>query len=95
MNSGFPKTVVIIHLELSTTIENMFGKGKVIIITGPQQVGKTTLCKTILQNKEHLFLDGDDPTVRNILTNPNTEQLKSIIANHKIIFIVKLSGLKI
>ena len=76
-----------IERALSTIIENKFGKGKAIIIIGPRQVGKTTLCKTILENKAHLFLDGDDPTVRNILTNPNTEQLKSILANHKIIFI--------
>jgi len=76
-----------IERELSTIIENKFGKGKAIIIIGPRQVGKTTLCKKILENKEHLFLDGDDPTVRNILTNPNTEQLKSIIANRKVIFI--------
>jgi predicted AAA+ superfamily ATPase len=76
-----------INRQLSTTIESKFGKGKAIILVGPRQVGKTTLCKKILENKEHLFLDGDDPTVRNILTNPNTEQLKSILANNKIVFI--------
>lgn len=76
-----------IKRELNSTIENKFVKGKSIIIIGLRQVGKTTICKNILENKDHLFLDGDDPTVRNILTNPNTEQLKRIIANHKIIFI--------
>ena len=35
----------------------------------------------------YLFLDGDDPTVRNLLTNPNTEQLKSIIGKNKFVFI--------
>ena len=63
------------------------GSGKAIIIVGPRQVGKTTLIKNILENKAHLFLDADDPTIKNLLTNPNTEQLKSIIGKNKIVFI--------
>jgi predicted AAA+ superfamily ATPase len=68
-------------------IKTKIGSGKAIIILGPRQVGKTTMIKDILKKKTHLFLDGDDPTVRNLLTNPNTEQLKSIIGNNKIVFI--------
>ena len=62
-------------------------KGKAIIIVGPRQVGKTTLIKSIIGKAAHLFLDADDPTVRNLLANVNTEQLKSIIGNNKIVFI--------
>ena len=72
---------------LSSIIENKIGKGKAIILTGPRQVGKTTLFNMILKDKSHLFLDGDDPTVRELLTEPNIEQLKSIIGKHKILFI--------
>ncbi len=61
--------------------------GKAIILIGPRQVGKTTLINSILKNKEYLFLDGDDPTIRNLLTEPNTEELKSIIGNNKTVFI--------
>ncbi|UGU17867.1 hypothetical protein LS482_08295 [Sinomicrobium kalidii] len=39
-------------------------------------MGKTTLLKQILEGREYLFLNGDDPTVRRLLTDPNTEQLK-------------------
>lgn len=72
---------------LSPVITAQLGRGKAIILVGPRQVGKTTLVNSILQNKPHLFLDADDPTVRNLLTNPNTEQLKSIIGTHKLVFI--------
>ena len=76
---------------ISRTIEAKIiaklGKGKAIIIIGSRQVGKTTLIKSIINNKEHLFLDGDDPTVRELLTNPNTEQLKSIIGKSTLVFI--------
>lgn len=72
---------------LNQKIETRLGSGKAIIIIGPRQVGKTTLIKSILENKAHLFLDADDPTIRNLLTNPNTEQLKSIIGRNKLVFI--------
>lgn len=72
---------------LEQTIVRKLDKGKAILLVGPRQVGKTTLIKSILENREYLFLDGDDPTVRNLLTNPNTEQLRSIIGNNTTIFI--------
>lgn len=73
--------------DLEPNILSKINKGKAIILIGPRQVGKTTLLKSVLENKQFLFLDADDPTVRNLLTNPNTETLKNIIGNHTIIFI--------
>jgi predicted AAA+ superfamily ATPase len=61
--------------------------GKAIVLVGARQVGKTTLLRNILNDKEYLFLDADDPTIRNLLSNPNTEQIKTIIADNKIVFI--------
>ncbi len=80
-------TNYMINRVLQSKIEAKIGKGKAIILLGPRQVGKTTLIKNILENKGYLFLDGDDPTVRNLLTNPNTEEIKSIIGSYKILFI--------
>lgn len=84
------------------TVENRIsqkmGKGKAVVVLGPRQVGKTTLLKNLLSGKEYLFLDADDPAVRSILTNPTTEQLKSIIGNHKIVFVdeaQRISGIGI
>lgn len=76
-----------INRVISTTLIEKISSGKAIILIGPRQVGKTTLIKSVLEDRDYLFLDGDDPTVRNILTNPNTEQLKSIIGDYKIVFI--------
>lgn len=50
-----------------TISENLF-KGKSIILTGARQVGKTTLIRDVLQGKVFLFLDGDDPLVKQQLT---------------------------
>lgn len=76
-----------IQRVITLSIVNKFGKGKAIVLIGPRQVGKTTLLNSILKDKPHLFLDGDDPTVRNILQNINTEQLKTVIGNHNLVFI--------
>jgi len=72
---------------LSSVISGKAGSGKAVILIGPRQVGKTTLINQVLKDKEFLFLDCDDPTVRLILTNVNTEELKGILGNHKLVFI--------
>ncbi|WP_026837089.1 ATP-binding protein [Gillisia sp. JM1] len=76
-----------IKRDLEKKIKNRFGTGKAILLIGPRQVGKTTLFNKLLEGKEYLFLNGDDPTVRKLISNPNLEQLKNIIGNYKIVFI--------
>lgn len=73
--------------QLEATIRSRMNLGKAIILTGARQVGKTTLIRHILAGQPYLFLDGDDPTVRHLLTTPNTARLGSLLAGHKIVFI--------
>ncbi|WP_026451769.1 ATP-binding protein [Aequorivita capsosiphonis] len=68
-------------------IEKKMGNGKAIILIGPRQVGKTTLIREILLNKNYLFLNGDDPTVRQVLNSPNTKELENIIGGKNYVFI--------
>lgn len=72
---------------IQASIEKEFFTGKAIIVLGPRQVGKTTLIKEILEEKEYLFLNADDSTVRRLLNSPDTFQLKQIIGKEKIVFI--------
>lgn len=73
--------------SVQSRIESKIGKGKAIIIVGPRQVGKTTLIKNFLAEEDYQFFDGDDPTIRNILDTPNTETIRRLIGNKKIVFI--------
>ncbi len=61
--------------------------GKAIVVIGPRQVGKTTLIESILNTKDYLLLDGDDPKTRTLLREPNTEQIRAILGRYKYVFI--------
>jgi predicted AAA+ superfamily ATPase len=80
------------HLE--KIIKTRIGSGKAIVLIGPRQVGKTTLIETILKNKDSLLLDGDDPKTRTLLTEPNTEQIRSILGKYKYVFIDEAQRIK-
>ena len=73
--------------DLASNVVAKLHKGKVIVLIGPRQVGKTTLVNSILNESDYLFLDGDDNTVAETLSNANTENLKNIIGNYKYVFI--------
>lgn len=72
---------------LKKRISDQLFKGKTIVLIGARQVGKTTLIQEILRDREFLFLDGDDPLIKQQLTNPNTKQIETLIGSSKIIFI--------
>lgn len=76
-----------IKRTLSDVIQKRFFKGKAFLLLGPRQVGKTTLIQELIKEKDHLFLNGDDQSIRSILENASTVQLQSIIGNYKIVFI--------
>jgi len=78
-----------IKRELEKLIEQHFFKGKVIILFGPRQSGKTTLMEAILarQNETVLTLNGDEADIRELLSNTTSTRLRAIIANHEIVFI--------
>jgi hypothetical protein len=68
---------------------NLF-KGKIIIIYGPRQVGKTTLIRQIQKNHEgylSLYLNCDEPDIREILTNASSTRLQSLIGRNRLILI--------
>src|SRR6056297_3307348 len=78
-----------IKRQLQEKVEDRLFDGKAIVLIGARQVGKTTLVKRILESRktEAQFFDGDDPTVRRLLDEPNTEQIRQLIGEAGIVFI--------
>lgn len=79
---------------LENIVKSKVGKGKAIMIIGPRQVGKTTLILQQLKDENYQFFDGDDPTVRRLLSLPNTETIRSLIGNKKVVFIDEAQRIK-
>lgn len=78
-----------IKRQLQEKVGERLFEGKAIVLIGARQVGKTTLVKKILETGKVRvqFFDGDDPTVRRLLEEPNTEQLRQFIGEAEIVFI--------
>ena len=63
-------------------------KGKVIILLGPRQVGKTTLLKEIIKDRnDALWLNADEPDIQALFENATSTRFKNYFGNHKIIVI--------
>jgi uncharacterized protein len=89
------KTIVMIQRELENVIRNKLGTGKAIILLGPRQTGKTTLIKKILSDfDDHYFLNCDNPVTKALLEGANTEQLRRIVGNNKVVFIDEAQRVK-
>lgn len=75
--------------KLYSKILERFHRGKVILVLGPRQVGKTTLIEELVSKREeaHLWLNGDEADVREILSNVTSTRLRSIIGDKKLVVI--------
>jgi len=77
-----------IERQLRNTILSRWDSGKVLIILGARQVGKTTLIQSICESMgDYLYLTGDDIPTRLQLENIGLAQLQQIIQQHPTIFI--------
>ncbi|MDT8412329.1 MAG: ATP-binding protein [Vicingaceae bacterium] len=75
--------------QIEQNIEKDFFKGKIIVILGARQVGKSTLIKMLpsCKSNDTLWLDGENSDVHELLKNVNSERLKQLASNNKIVVI--------
>ena len=64
-------------------------RGKVIIVIGARQVGKSTLFNMVLEGRQEpvLQLNCEEPEVREMLAGMNSQELRLLIAGNKIVMI--------
>lgn len=81
---------------IKKNIQNNLFQGKAIIITGPRQVGKTTLLTALHEENQlkGLWLNCDEPDIRLLLENATSTQLKQLIGDNLLIFIDEAQRVK-
>jgi len=92
-----------IHRSIETSLKNSLFTGKVVIVYGARQVGKTTLVKSMAKSltSAYTYLNCDEQDVLVKLREANTSTaLKTIIGDNKLIIIdeaqrIKNIGLKL
>lgn len=71
---------------LKEKISSWLFKGKVIILYGPRQVGKTTLSKDLLvEYPDSLYLNCERPQVWEMIRSSNPEHIRSVIGEAKLV----------
>ena len=87
-----------IKRDLHSVLESKIGKGKVILLIGPRQVGKTTLLKAILSEKAASnsvqYWNCDEGEVRSMLSKDSSSHFKSLVGNSKFIVIDEAQRVK-
>ena len=78
-----------INRHIHDKIKKNIFQGKVILIYGARQIGKTTLLKHLRGEYENVrFLNGDEPNVQeNFSSKKNSNELKQFIGDSKLVFI--------
>jgi uncharacterized protein len=69
--------------------ERLRDSNKVVVLYGPRQVGKTTLCREILADwpGRVLEISADEPRYIDVLSSRDSVKLKSLVAGYDLLFI--------
>jgi uncharacterized protein len=85
-----------IKRALTEVLLRKMHSGKVLLLLGPRQSGKTTLMKQLAKQADNdfLFLNGDLTSVQQELSQANEEVLATILGNHHVIVIDEAQRVK-
>jgi len=89
------KSMNFIQRQMQKRIEDSLFKGKIVVIYGARQVGKTTIVKHFQEKyPDSVYLNCDEPDVREALTDASSVEIKSFIGDKKLVFLDEAQRVK-
>ncbi len=80
---------------LYSSIERWLFKGKIIILYGPRQVGKTTLVKQLMEHyPQSYYLNCERQAVKDLLASVNPEKILRFVGNTRIVIFDEAQKIK-
>ena len=77
-----------IHRIIEQLIKNDFGRGKIIVLMGARQVGKTTLFDSVVSGSSNVLrLNCDNYDDRSDLEDKTSTELRQLMGNHEVVII--------
>ena len=80
-----------IHREINAFLARRMFAGKVLVVYGPRQAGKTTAIEHYLESAglaaQTIAFNGDETADRDLLADASAERLKLLIGKKKVVFI--------
>jgi predicted AAA+ superfamily ATPase len=74
--------------QITKNIQSRLGSGKIIILLGARQVGKTTVLEQLFKDKENtVWMNGDEQTVRQFFSDISAARLEILLAGKQFLVI--------
>lgn len=85
-----------IKRTIQDSVEKVLFKGKIIVIYGARQVGKTTLVKEIQKKygEDSNYFNCDEPDIRRAFTDKTSTELKAFLGNKKLVIVDEAQRVK-
>lgn len=85
-----------INRDLEKIIKGKLFKSKAIIISGPRQVGKTTLVRSVANSAgvPYIWFNGDEPSTPSVFNNISSSDLRQLFGKNKIVVIDEAQRIK-
>lgn len=81
--------------KIQEKVESKLFTGKIIVLIGARQVGKTTLLKQLIKDRQDcLWLNGDELDIQNLFSNASVDRLNSMFKGYKIVILDEAQRIK-
>lgn len=74
-----------INRIISSAVNDRLFQGKVILLYGARQTGKTTLVKALLKQHDGVYFNADEPDIRVQFSGRTSSELKRLVGNSRLV----------